>query len=212
MSPDVLALIGLVGVNLIYIVSGPTCAGKSTLISSPEISDLTGMPAKSPVIFPSSIAADPKSLRDNCLVHYNILRHADETLQNRPGQRFSGYCDFRLDPAWAFILSHPSPKCAFVLKVSRTILMERMAQRRHIESKSIISSFINRYPRQHWLQILEQIDLDMMYQAWCAELEENGIPYITIDSSNELYRILDTQLPIQPEVIQYLAGNIPLHK
>jgi hypothetical protein len=148
------------------------------------------MPTSSPVVFPSSIDDEPGILEKNCFIHYNILRHADEVLGKKPRQRFNGYSNFALDRPWASILAHPSPKQAIVLKVSHYVLLERMTQRRHIESKSLLSSFINRYPRQHWIEILEQINLDKIYQAWCYELEKNGIPYVLIDSSNDCYSVL----------------------
>ncbi len=174
---------------MIHIISGPSCAGKSTLINSAKIHSIANVSSKQPVLFPKDIENDSGAIQDNCFLHYNILRAADKSYRssnNKAQQMYS----FMSDAPWAEVNEIPQPKKAIILLTSRSILEERMSSRQHIEPRNLTGYSPSDYPVNHWLQVLNGVDLEEIYSSWCTELKLQEIEYTLINSENSNYEII----------------------
>lgn len=90
---------------------------------------------------------------------------------------------FSEDPAWQAIRSDPVKKRAIVLMADRERILARVEQRREIEHH-MRGNAANTYRAEGWIWLYERLDLSALYRAWCAELEDAGIEYTTIDSND----------------------------
>lgn len=186
---------------MISIISGPSCAGKSMLLTnSCIIEKLTGVSSSAPVIFPNSLSDQKFTSGLTYLFHYNILRHADFISRNRAAI-IDPYTAFACDPRWKELLALPYPKKAIVLVVSYSTLVKRMSIRSSIEPAILGGNNSRPYPRKRWIELLSAVDLDELYQAWCRELQKNGIPFVLVDSSDASYTT------IEPHQLQCLRLN-----
>jgi len=178
--------------RVIWIISGPTNAGKSTFIRSPQCSSLTGLPVDAPVIFPFASARLLTTRDQGSLYHYNILRTADIQRRRAPrGAPISSmpdfYADFDQDLKWREVVSVPTAKAAIVLVIDRATLLERAARRQIVERRATTDSDELPYQREYWLDLFARIDLTRLYQAWCAELERHEIDWLLLDSRGDSY-------------------------
>ena len=168
---------------MMWLVTGPTCAGKSTLAYGSYRETVIGAPVDVAVAFPSNTASHRRS---RVIYHYNILRRlSDARVQQLPVE--SGeYRNFQADEPWRRLLENRAPKQAMVLVVSRPLLLERISSRSIIEQHK--ASKRRPYPREFWGELLAPLDLNLLYSAWCEELREQEIDYQLIDSSDYEYR------------------------
>ncbi len=186
---------------MICIVSGPSSAGKSAILTNSKcLAELTDLSPSSPVVFPASMSNAPAVFKKDCFFHYNILRYADY-LNRHPLRKFSSYTKFVSDSSWKKILTLSYPKKAIVMVVPRSVLLHRIPLRKQVEPKKLKGNSSVSYPNSYWMNLLERVDLEKLYLAWCVELENKGIPYTLIDSSNESYLI------IKKDQIKHLVLN-----
>lgn len=183
---------------MLWIISGPTSVGKSTFITSPRCTEITGLPPETPVVWPATHPRLDEYDATNVLYHYNILRPLDLKRRGEQSQlpnkqlAMSSVTDFTQDPRWNDLIRREIAKKAIVLVSSRQTILQRVRQRQIVESPALIDQKENRYPPQQWLDLFEQVDLVALYQAWCRELEAYGIPYTLVDSSNSAYSIIES--------------------
>jgi hypothetical protein len=177
---------------VIWIISGPTNAGKSTFIRSPQCSSLTSLPIDAPAIFPFASTRFLTTRDQGCLYHYNILRSAD--IQQRRAARGEPispkpyhYTDFDQDLKWREIVSVPTAKAAIVLVIDRKTLLERAVRRQIVEYRTTTDRDELPYPNEYWLTLCARVDLTRLYQAWCAELQRHGIDCVLLDSRDDSY-------------------------
>ena len=64
---------------MIWIVSGPSSAGKSHFLDSPRAAELTGLARATRVWFPKQIGPGSPPAGEDAFVHYNILRPFQRT-------------------------------------------------------------------------------------------------------------------------------------
>ena len=124
---------------MIWIISGPTSAGKSTFISSPRCAELTGLAQGTPVVWSSNVNDLDEIASTNALFHYNILRspelkslsrrHERSMTGNTGADKLSGFKFDRHVP-WEKVAKSPLPKKAVVLIASKETLAQRMGQMR----------------------------------------------------------------------------------
>ncbi|MCF7989121.1 MAG: hypothetical protein K9M02_01635 [Thiohalocapsa sp.] len=177
---------------MICIVSGPSCAGKSTLLQHARIELISGMPASParPVVFPSALQQGFAPLEPDCFFHYNILRLADSIRRGAEREALSPL-HFASDEPWQRLLESALPKRAIVLVTTRAVLRERMAAKTLIEPPALAGNAGSvGYSGGYWRDLLDGIDLCAFYRAWCHELERRAIPYCLVDSSDLDYRPL----------------------
>jgi len=172
-----------------YIISGPSCVGKSTFLQSPQIFRLLNIPSTYPVLFPESIPNHPDAQQNGCLIHYNILRIADRYYGN-PDKQIDSYYNFASDPAWNEICALSIPRQAIVLLASRTVLEKRMSSRKYVEPRKLTARSSKKYPGNHWKKVLAGIDLHEFYVAWCSELRKIGITHTLINCENRDYEVI----------------------
>jgi len=174
---------------MIWIISGPSNAGKSTFIRSPQCSALTGLPADAPVFFPIGSTRLSGGIDRDCFFHYNILRPAD--LERRapsrgaPSASTADAIDFAQDPQWREVTSLPAAKAAIVLVVDAHTLAARAIRRRAVEDSPGVHTTAPIYPRERWLALYGTVNFLELYRAWCAELDGHRIGYRLLDARTE---------------------------
>ena len=161
---------------MIWIVSGPSSAGKSFFLESPRARELTGLPPSTRVWFPKEIGPGAPRADEDAFVHYNILRPFQRT--PRPADVAVGPRLFEGDKQWRSICALPGEKKAVIVMADRATLLARVAARAEIESGDG-----HAYSPEKWLRIYRAIDLGAVYRAWRAELARRGIPYVEADGS-----------------------------
>lgn len=166
----------------LWIVSGPTSAGKSRLLSSPRAGQLTSLEPGAPVLFPPKLGKLPELSRDSYL-HYNLLRPAQ--IAAKEGDAVAGATDFGTDPRWRQILDLSADRRAVILVAGRETLMNRSRGRTLNEPDRK-----RRYKPSKWLALYEQVDLDDIYRAWREELARQRIPYVEVDAEAESFPVL----------------------
>lgn len=171
---------------MICIISGPSCAGKSTLLQSQQVQSITGFPDSTPVQFPSTLANNVLRKKQSCFLHYNTLRVA------RDGLGDSAF-DFSADLDWQRALAMKTDKTALVMVATRSTLERRMLARKRIEPTGLRDCASNRYNGLRWLKVLESVDLNSVYLKWCLELEQSEIPYTLIHSETYEYPVLSDE-------------------
>lgn len=182
---------------MLWIVSGPSSIGKSTFIANPRCSEITGLPAQTPLVFPSDHFRLEEYDTTDVLYHYNTLRPI--SLKSPHGSTGAGVkhatinsdTGFEQDPSWNDLVSRDMSKKAIVLVTSKQLILRRLRQRQTIEDLQSIDPKKNRYPVRYWLDLVERMDLVALYQAWCRELQARGVPYVLVDSTDDTYPIIE---------------------
>jgi hypothetical protein len=175
---------------VIWIIGGPTSVGKSTFIASTRCREITNVAADAAIIIPGQDDKVPAGEKADCFYHYNILRPASLLLRrnNEPDIRAT---HFENDPKWLELVATRRAMKAVVLVADRDTIIQRVRQRT-IREKESPSPAGRPYNPEHWLTILDKIDMNEVYKSWCAELDRRGIPRLLVDSSNQQYVILET--------------------
>lgn len=133
---------------------------------------------------------------NDCFFHYNILRPASFVRRRDKGTGESGMVGTRSDvgrfvddPKWLELVAMEAPKKAIVLVTDRATIVQRVKER-VIREKQSAHAQERPYNPARWLELLDKIDVDELYQAWCAELQRHDIPQVLIDSTDQNYRAL----------------------
>jgi 2-polyprenyl-3-methyl-5-hydroxy-6-metoxy-1,4-benzoquinol methylase len=186
-----------VALPVLWIVSGPSSAGKSTLISSPRIREITSASPGAAMLLPSDVAGET-ALTGDAYLHFNILRPADRLMQFSEGADD----DFEGDPEWRAARALPARRRALILRASKEVLVGRVRDRVAMEQG-------DPYPSEHWLELYEHVDLDAVYSAWRQELERAGIPWIELDAEAEGFPELGRSGPMiaREEIEDLLASH-----
>jgi len=159
---------------VIWIVSGPSSAGKSHFLDSPLAAEVTGLPRATRVWFPKEIGPGSPPAGEDAFVHYNILRPFQRA--GRPRDVAVGPQLFEGDKQWRAILALPGEKKAVIVVADRETLVGRVKGRADVEAGDP-----HAYNPQKWLRIYEAIDLGAVYREWRAELGRRGIQYVKVD-------------------------------
>ena len=179
---------------MLWIISGPTSVGKSTFLISPRCTEITGLPPGTPVVWPRTSQLLDDYAKSDCFYHYNILRpfHLSFELKSKRSQkgiirnffgRVSGFgalsglirpqstfdfaTDFSLDPVWNDIRRCAISKKAVILVARKQTILKRARQRKIVEHQSIRNQQEKQYPTQYWTNLLYDVDLGVVYEAWC---------------------------------------------
>lgn len=160
------------------LVTGPTGAGKSTLIHSPELAGfLTNGTVPANVVYGYELLE--RGIPDNALIHYNLLHPAQSPTIGAPDETGIPW-DFEADPIFRKIMADHRLRLAIVLVTPAEELAERTWNRRfveeYVENKSP-------YDGQHWRNIIARTNLPAAYERFFRHLEGRSIPYIVVYSS-----------------------------
>lgn len=160
------------------LVAGPTGAGKSTLMHSPELAGfLPDGQVPSRVVYGYELAEG--SIPDNALIHYNLLHAAQTPSAGVPGETGLPW-DFGDDPIFRKIMADRRLRLAIVLVTPVEELLERALNRQfneeRVENKSP-------YDGQRWRNIIAGTNLPAAYERFFRHLERRGIPYAVVYSS-----------------------------
>ena len=159
---------------MIWIVGGPTSAGKSFFLGSPHAEEVTGLPRGTRVLFPRHLGPPAPPPDQDAYVHYNILRPFQR--QDRPQDVAIGPRMFEGDAQWRAVLAIPADKKAVVVVTDRETLVRRVKARRSVETGDP-----HEYGIARWLRIYEAVDVEAVYDAWRAELAWRGIASVEVD-------------------------------
>jgi SAM-dependent methyltransferase len=185
---------------MIWIISGPTSAGKSTFIMSPRCPELTGLGPGTPIVWASASRDLDGIASADVLLHYNILRQSELKRLNRSRDRSSiedvgdsNLSGFKFDrhAAWINVATSPHPKKAVVLVASKQTLSQRMDQVRPKERPEFRRGRTRNYSHQKWPSLVETVDLAALYRDWLQELRNNSISYLLVDSNTDAYPIIE---------------------
>lgn len=202
---------------MIYIVSGPSCVGKTTFMAA-EIFPLKELPLSSSV-FASDKNPSPNT---DCVYHYNILRpiHYMEgkqyflpyrlqkyesilasifPLRNAYWRRIEQHWSYGIDPSWVHIRQLPIAKKAIILMTDLKTLTQRASKRTLVEKGRGTQG----YPSDFWLDLFNKIDLSEVYTRWINELEALDIDYSIIDSTGKEY----TELSKNVNIEKFISGE-----
>jgi SAM-dependent methyltransferase len=184
---------------MIWIISGPTSAGKSTFIMSPRCAELTGLAPSTAVIWTAAASALDSFASTDVLFHYNILRLqelrrlkrelARSSMEDTRDGTLRGF-KFDRHAAWINVATSPHPKKAIVVVVSKQTLAERMSQVRPKEWPEL-RGWTSNYSHDKWTGLLERVDLAALYRDWLQELRNNSISYLLVDSNTDAYPVIE---------------------
>lgn len=188
---------------MIWIISGPSNAGKSTFIQNGSAQMITRSPEEPRTIFPfdENIELLLSSNKDSYL-HYNILRaHFNATPLHRKIlplffstdkkiKQFEISVNYTDDAPWKTITQLKAEKKAIVLVAGKKTLIGRAKQREDVEIEEFKILKQNGYKSMYWSKLIEKMDIEIIYQSWLSELFDKNIPYILVDSTNSNYEII----------------------
>jgi SAM-dependent methyltransferase len=163
------------------LIIGPTCAGKSTLISSGRLAhfDIPGFSAAAPVVFAKRLKE--RESPDCATIHYNLL-YGTAAAASDPNVNWSEWrpTDERLFSA---LISSDRIRGAVVVVAPIGELSDR-ARRRTVTELTDASP--GTFDRTFWLSILDQVDLFAITEALFDSLAAAAIPTTVLFSSVEL--------------------------
>lgn len=175
---------------MIHIISGPSCAGKSTFLENKQARAAVGIPITGPVVYPGDLASNKNALQESCLFHYNILRPTELSYKKifcLSGRKYN----FKMDSLWVDTSKVAQPKKAVILVASRSVIKDRMLSRQHIEPISLTGKKPIKYRNSRWIEMLNTVDLPRLYLAWCSELEQSDIEFVLVNSKDGHYDFLN---------------------
>ncbi|MGB2965091.1 MAG: hypothetical protein WBB69_14015 [Anaerolineales bacterium] len=184
---------------MIWIISGPTCSGKSTFLTSPATKKYTDISPSAPVFFPRHLTKQKIVPDFDYYYHYNTLRIAYYLFQENL-LRSDNYTNFN-EPLWLQLLSQKSGKKAIVLVARRSVIERRITTRTDSEPKKIRRQHNVRFLQEQNMAFLGYVNLETVYQEWCEELRRFQIPFTLIESREGLF------LPLQPHQIKGLDST-----
>ena len=163
---------------MIWIVSGPSSAGKSTFLESPRAKALTGLTTETArVWFPKEIGPGSPPPGEDAFIHYNILRPFQRS--PRPQDIVMGPRLYEDEKQWRAILALPGEKRAVVIVTPRAQLIARVKARGEVEKGDP-----HAYGSAKWLRLYNAISTDAVYRAWREELRRRGISFVEIDGGD----------------------------
>jgi SAM-dependent methyltransferase len=158
---------------MIYLICGPTCAGKSTFYRSNESRSVFGEQSKPPLVFPDGVVSRPPPPQPFA-VHYNILRPLHAAAEQPGASPAAVQWSYDLDPAWQRIVQLPGPKQAIILVASTQDLSARAAARTRVEPDLQGSTVA--YPTGYWSGVYRTLEMKRVYYTFIAQLQAQGIP------------------------------------
>ena len=181
-------------ISLIWLICGPSSAGKSTFIQSEKCKEITSLPENTPTIMAHTFQSN-QALNPETILHYNMLQ--TETLWEKMIGIFSQNgikkteFDFEKIPSWTSIKRARADIKAVVLVCSRDTLLKRIKKRKFVEAKGLNKQKL--YPKAKWIKMISSVNLELLYRQWCEELKLNGIPFTLVNSETDTYKVIENE-------------------
>ena len=160
---------------MIWIVSGPSSAGKSTILRTGAASALTGLPATTRVWHPRELEGAGPAGGEDAYVHYNILR----TRRSATSAHVRAFSDWDAEPMWQAVLALSGEKRAIVVVADRATLLQRAVSRANGRGHARVAAV--------WRRLYTELDVADLYSRWRRELERRSIGFIEVDGSGVAY-------------------------
>lgn len=175
-----------------WLVSGVSSSGKSSYISSCSFKDVCGFVPNDQNVLLAYQLGSFNVINDNSVVHYNICRSIQKKykfslkyqLKRRLGLKPINYQidDPILENVEAVDLQ------VIILIVTKDELLRRINKRQNVETESWTSINVEGYDRKYWLRFYQEVDLYHLYNSWLSNLEEKGLKYTLLDSTDRNYK------------------------
>lgn len=202
----------------VWIVSGPSCCGKSTFIEKIPFEKVGFPSADLPVFFPAQLLrGESIGKYQDVILHYNILRpyRIYSEARSKSGNGYHKYIkrlftfwrkskgqsytweelkpswDYQKDSLFVYLNKLGVHLKAVVLVANKHLVKQRMQKRKLVE-KSWVSDRELSYPRSYWLNVLEHVDLLAVYNSWINFLRFNRIEYQLYNSDTIDYPQLNS--------------------
>ena len=163
-------------ISLIWLICGPSSAGKSTFIQSEKCKEITSFPENTPTIMAHTFQSN-QVLNPETILHYNMLQ--TETLWekmigifSKNGSKKTEF-DFEKIPSWTSIKRARADIKAVVLVCSRDTLLKRIKKRKFVEAKGLNKQKL--YPKAKWIKMISSVNLELLYLQWCEEDQKSVV-------------------------------------
>ncbi|HEY9786014.1 MAG TPA: hypothetical protein V6D17_11470 [Candidatus Obscuribacterales bacterium] len=191
----------------LWIVSGPTCVGKSAFIQSNKFQEISKSATEQ-----TDLCFESDTGRSDIAFHYNILKPyrelvlSTESRERNKAVKVHGD-DFLCEQRWKYVVdfSQYHERQAIVLACSKKAILKRRALQIDDSQKN-----------RHWwvsvIDFIDSLDLKALYRAWLERLRKDGIEYSLIDSRDFDYRPLKDEAElfdvIDSEPVTFSANDI----
>ena len=180
---------------MVWLISGPSSAGKSTFLQSKACERLTGIaPRDADIVFPFTWE-NKRPLSHNTLFHYNIMRTCSLTHPPQSDAAALKVNPFDSDNAFRD-LTTVGVNCitAILLVCDRQTLLDRASRRQFVEQYLIPGTAPVAYNQDYWTRLYHLVDLGSIYAQWREMLKQHSIPYIMVDSTKPDFPMLHDAL------------------
>jgi hypothetical protein len=164
-----------------WIVAGPSCAGKSTFLSSPRAGALTGLPPDTQVTNPAGLFR--RALDDDAYFHYQMLRPLKFALKKGSSPDTATYAN---DRRWKWALEIEAHRHCLLLIVDTATLLERV----ELKWRPDAPGGEHRKKAEFWRAVYPQLDLDRAYEAFRTELAAHDVDWVEIDATRSDFPVL----------------------
>lgn len=178
---------------MVWILSGPSSAGKSTFITSEAFTDRFGVHYGEASVFMAATAPSVLPNDRNTVFHYNIMRPV-RVQRSKEGKNIITMSPFSKDRPWHnLLIQKPKSIRCVVMICSQREILQRVKAREFQEDALNNGAEKLKYQTDYWAYLYGNIDLSTVYERWFSELGARKISFEMIDSTSPEYRVIDSE-------------------
>jgi len=178
--------------NLI-IIAGPSCAGKSTFITSDVFQAMSAAAEDCKVLLSNRLRpALIQTSNKNYILHHNLSNIIIK--QIKLGVDSNNFDYSLVENFWEYIFNSGYEIQSFILVCNKAVLLERVENRKFIEENLGCK---NPYNKQYWKNIHTNTDFLPLYKEFIHFLKGNNISPSFVNSTNDKYDVISYQQCIE---------------
>lgn len=157
----------------INLIVGPSSCGKSTFIKNNNKEDL-------PVFMLYELIQNKNIINNNnkCIIHYNSL-----WLYKNNAHFYDKNKNILDEPILDSLFQNHTKKLhIYLLKISKAILLKRVADRKTLEPDLRPDTCNSKYPNSSMHRLIDIIDHEYELQKWIELCSTKNVPFTIIDS------------------------------